>query len=344
MQTHLPERRRPTMRDVARQARVSLKTVSRVVNAEPGVSETLAARVRKAIDELGFRPHAGASTLRRSGGRTGTVGLLLPDVAGPFSAAVLRAVEDVAAEHAVLLLAGSVDGDPQRERDLVQALLDHRADGLVLAPTGADLGHLEGELRAGTAVVCVDRPAPGLAVDAVVATNADGTAEAVAHLAAIGHRRIAFLGGRRGSYPSDERERGHARALAAAGLAVDPALVVRGLDHPCDADRAVAALLDAADPPTALFAGDGDLTMGAVRALHRLDRQDRVALAGFDDVPLGDLLHPGVTVVTQDAAAMGHTAATVLFARLDGDRAPARVIPVRTTLVRRGSGEIPPAR
>jgi len=337
------ERRRPTMRDVALKAGVSLKTVSRVVNAEPGVSATLAARVRLAIDDLGFRPNAGASALRRADGKTATVGLLLQDVGNPFSSALQRAVEDVAVPRGVMVFSASLDGDPQRERELVQALTGRRADGLIIAPTGTDMSYLESELRAGTAVVCVDRLPVNLQVDAVVTTNTSGSAEGVRHLLAAGHHRIAFLGDRHDMFTASERYRGYVDALASAGIPLDPAVVVHDLTDAAAADSAVTALLVGPRPPTALFTAQNLVTIGAIRALRRLGSEHRIALVGFDDFPLADLLQPGITVVAQDPPAIGRTAAAVLFARLAGDSGQTAVHVVPTTLVRRGSGEIPPA-
>jgi LacI family transcriptional regulator len=334
------DRRRPTMRDVAQQAGVSLKTVSRVVNAEPGVSVILAARVRTAIDELGFRPNAGASALRRAGGKTAAVGLLLQDVGNPFSSALQRAVEDVAVPRGVMVFSASLDGDPRRERELVQALTMRRADGLIIAPTGTDMSYLESELRAGTAIVCVDRIPVNLHVDAVVTTNMSGSSEGVRHLLAGGHRRIGFLGDCRDLFTASERYRGYAEALAAAGVPVDPAVVVHDLTDVGMADGAVTTLLTRPNPPTALFTAQNLVTIGAIRALRRLGREQRIALVGFDDFPLADLVRPGVTVVAQDPPAIGRTAAAVLFARLAGESTPPTLHVVPTTLIRRGSGEL----
>ena len=163
--------RRPTMRDVAARAQVSFKTVSRVVNEEGGVSPLLERRVRQAIEDLDFRPNAGARILRRSDHRTATIGLLLEDVANPFSAAIQRAVEDVAVPRGVFVLSASLDEDAAREQALCKQFGARHVDGLVLAPAGDDQSHLAGELRRGTAIVCVDRAAGNLPVDSVLATN-----------------------------------------------------------------------------------------------------------------------------------------------------------------------------
>jgi LacI family transcriptional regulator len=330
------------MRDVAAQAGVSLKTVSRVVNGEAGVSAPLAERVRRAVDELGFRPDTGARSLRRTDRRTGSIALLLEDVANPYSAAVQRAVEDVASPRGVIVFAGSIDEDPERERALVRAFAARRADGLLLAPASADQGYLAAELGTGTPVVCVDREARGLQLDAVVTDNEAGVAAGVAHLVAGGHRRIAYLGDRPGIATARQRYAGYRRALAEAGLAVDETLVTHDLRAPEPAAAAATRLLAGPEPPTALFTAQNLVTLGVTRALHAAGRQRSVALVGFDDFPTADLLSPGVTVVAQDPAAIGALAATVLFARLDGDGAPpwTRIVP--SVLLARGSGEVPP--
>jgi LacI family transcriptional regulator len=336
------DRRRPTMRDVAARAGVSLKTVSRVVNAESGVSSALTVRVRSAIEELGFRPNAGASSLRRADGKTATVGLLLQDVANPFSSALQRAVEDFAVPRGVMVFSVSLDENPEREHEMTQAFTTRRADGLIIAPAGADQAYLEPELRSGTRIVCVDRLPVNLDVDSVVTTNASGSADGVRHLIASGHHRIAYLGDSSRLFTAIERYRGYVEVLAGAGIPLDPAIVVHDLRDATIAAGAVTTLMARPDPPTALFTSQNLVTIGAIRALRRLGLAELVALVGFDDFPLADLLVPAVTVVAQDPAAIGRTAASVLFARLAGDRGPAAVHIVPTTLIRRGSGEIPP--
>jgi LacI family transcriptional regulator len=334
--------RRPTLRDVAARAGVSFKTVSRVVNDEPGVSPELTGRVREAIDELAFRPNVGARVLRRSDARTASIGLLLDDIANPFCASVARAVEDVVLPRGVVLFTASIDDDPERERRLTATFTARRADGLLVMPTGDDQSYLAAELRAGTAVVCVDREARGLDVDSVVATNAAGAAEGVRHLIAAGHTRIAYLGDRATIATARHRLAGYRTALAEAGVAPDPSLVVPGLSDPAEATHATAALLRRPDPPTALFTAQNMVTIGAIRALHHLGLRRLVAVVGFDDFPTADLLSPGVTVVAQDPAAIGRRAAGLLLARMAGEAGPPATHAVATVLVARGSGELPP--
>lgn len=332
------------MRDVAARAGVSFKTVSRVVNGEPGVSPELATRVRSAVDELGFRPNAGARVLRRTDRRTASIALLLEDVGNPFSAVLARAVEDEAVPRGVMVFAASLDEDPARERALVDEFGARHADGLLLAPAGEDQSYLAAELARGTAVVCVDRPPRGIEVDSVVTTNALGARAAVRHLGGFGHRRIAYLGDRSTIDTARRRFEGYREGLDAVGVPFDHRLVAHDLRDPADADDAVTALLALPSPPTALFTAQNMVTVGAVRALRRLGLEHAVALVGFDDFLLADLLSPGVTVVAQDPAAIGRTAARLLFARIGGDRRAVQSRLVPTVLIRRGSGEIrPPA-
>ncbi len=330
---------RPTMNDVARSAGVSLKTVSRVVNGETTVAPDLVARVQAAVESLNYRPHIGASMLRRNDRRTRTIGVLLEDVGNPFSSAVHRAIEDEARTRGVHVLTGSLDEDPQRERELARAFAQRHADGLIIAPTGADQGYLATELAPDAPVVFVDRPAQGFPGDTVLTTNVMGATEAVRHLVAHGHRRIAFLCDQPRIATARSRRRGYAEALAEAGL--EPA-GVEELHHWSAAESATMALFNRAEPPTALFTGQNLITIGAVRALRRLRLHREIALVGFDDFPLADLVEPAVTVVAQDPAAMGRAAARALFERIDGDTRPPREFWIPTRLIRRGSGELPP--
>jgi LacI family transcriptional regulator len=329
------------MTDVAALAGVAVKTVSRVVNAEPSVSPELEAKVRRAIEQLNYRRDANASMLRRLGGKTQTIGLVLEDVANPFSSALHRAIEDSARARHVLVFAGSCDEDAVRERELVGSFRDRRVDGIIVVPAGRDHTYLYEEQRAGTAIVFVDRPAGHLDADSVVSNNVGGSVEAVEHLLAHGHRRIAFLGDLLSISTADERLKGYTQALDRAGVN-DGALVRTGLRDSEAAVGAVDELLALPDPPTALFTSQNLLTIGGVRALRRAGLERQIALIGFDDVALADIVEPAISVVAQDPQAMGQVAAELLFQRLDGDTSPSvhHVMPVN--LIARGSGEISP--
>ena len=330
------------MRDVAVLAGVGLKTVSRVMNGVSTVDPELARRVRAGADKLGYRPNLAASNLRRSGGRTGTIGLLVEDVGNPFSAALHRAVEEVARSRDVFLLTGSLNEDAERERHITRTLIDRRADGLIIVPSASDYRWVVAEQEAGTAFVFVDRvPAP-LVADAVLSDSRAGALEGLRHLAAAGHRRIGYLGDDLSIQTAQARYDAYQEAIAEVGGTVDPALVRTGLRTVDDAREATLDMLRAA-APTAIFASQNLVLIGAVHALHELGRQHDISLVGFDDLVLADRLVPAITVIAQDPAAIGRIAAERLFARLDGDRSPPAVHTVATRLVLRGSGEIAPA-
>src|SRR4051812_23177591 len=220
------------MLNVAALAGVSLKTVSRVVNREPGVSPTLEAKVRLAIEQLSYRRDANASMLRRLDGKTQTIGLVLEDVANPFSSALHRAIEDSARARNVLVFAGSCDEDPQRERDLIGSFRERRVDGIIVVPASHDHTYLYEEQRTGTALVFVDRPAAHLNADSVASDNIGGSVAAVEHLVAHGHRRIAFLGDLPSISTPRPPLRRHTQALHGAGLPRDAPPIPTGLPKP----------------------------------------------------------------------------------------------------------------
>src|SRR3954468_20315805 len=217
--------RRPTMKEVATLAGVSLATVSRVVNGDGKVRPDLAERVREAVGLLGYRRDLTATNLRRADRQSASVGLVFDDVANPFHAALLRGVETVARTRGVLPLVGSSDEDATRERELAEAFLSRRVDGLIVVPAGQDHSYLRADRDAGVALVFVDRPPGFIDADCVLSDNAGGAFAATAHLIAAGHRRIAFLGDRERIFTAAERLRGYREALAAHGIPYDEALV-----------------------------------------------------------------------------------------------------------------------
>ncbi len=334
-----PENRygnRPTMKDVAARAGVGLKTVSRVVNAEPGVTPETERRVQEAIDALGFRRNDSARVLRK--GSTASIGLVLEDLADPFYGPLSRAVEEIARAHGALLINGSSAEDPDREQELVLALCARRVDGLVIIPAGDDHRYLEPELKAGVATVFVDRPAGKIDADVVLSDSFGGARDGVAHLISHGHRRIGFIGDMPRIHTSAERLRGYRAAMEDAGIAVEGPWMSLGVTDPERVRRAAEEMLAGPSPVTAIFAGNNRVTVTVVRVLNEQRRP--VALVGFDDFELADLLQPGVTVVAQDAAQLGRTAAERLFRQLDGTLMTPERIELPTRLITRGSGEL----
>jgi len=335
-------RSRPTMRHVAALAGVGVKTVSRVINGEPNVSAATIAKVTAAARSLDYQPDLHAGNLRRADGRTRTLGLLVGSVDNPFAGAVHRAVEDAALQHGVAVFASSLDDDPDREQEAVSAFLRRRVDGLILTTVSESQAYLAPELRRGTPVVFVDREPAGITSDAVVSDNAHGAALATRHLLERGHRRLAYLGDRATIQTARERRRGFLEELGRAGVATRDVPVVEDLHDEESARAATIALFDSPNPPTAIFSAQNLVTIGVIHGLRERGRHRDIAVVGFDDVPLGDLLEPGLTVIAQDPQQIGRVAAERVFARLDGDRSPAARTIVPTRLIERGSGEIPP--
>jgi LacI family transcriptional regulator len=330
------------MRHVAELAGVSLKTVSRVVNCEPGVATATALRVSEAVDRLGFQRNDLARSLRQ-GGASATLGLVIEDVANPFYSAIAQAVVAAARARAYMVITGSCEEDPDRERDLVLALLRRRVDALLLVPAARMRDHawLARELGAGTPVVFLDRPPQRLDADTVVLDNRGGARMAVEHLLAQGHRRIAYVADPGELFTAAERLAGYRAAMAAADVRVSDELLRLGSHDAGQAEGAVRELL-ALPPgrrPTAIFTGNNRHTVGALRALRGLEQE--IALVGFDDFELADLLAVPTTVVRHDAERMGAEAAALAFGRLDGDGSSPRRVVVPTQLVARGSGEVP---
>src|SRR5437660_1828870 len=264
---------------------------------------------RTASERLDYRHNMTASSLRRSDGRSATIGVVLEDVANPFASALHRSIEDVAVKRGVLVLAGSSDEDGERERRLVSAFASRRVDGLIIQPSSHDHSYLLTERRAGTAMVFVDRPPAFLDADTVLTDNTAGVKRGVRHLVEHGHRRIGYLGDMRTIATAADRHQGYVEELAEHEIKLDERLVrldLRGIEK---AEAATTELLTRREPPTALFTGQNLITIGAFRALRRLGLHRKVALIGFDDILLADLLEPGLTVTAQDPTARVRTAA-----------------------------------
>ncbi len=328
---------RPTIRDVAGRAGVSVKTVSRVLNREDGVAEATTERVLAAISALGFHRNDLASSLRR-GHSSATLGLLIEDISNPFYSAIAQTAESLAHERGYVLITASCEEDPERERELTDLLLRRRADALLVVPAGADHRSVSGLVP----MVFLDRPPCGVEADTVLFDNADCAERGVEHLIAHGHRRIAWLSDRETLYTAGERLTGYRRALRAAGIPSDPGLIRTGLHHAGEAAAALRDLLELSEErrPTAVLAANNRNTVGALRALR--GHRHELALVGIDDFELADVLTPAITVVRTYPERLAAVATDRVFARLHGDQRPPERLIVATDLVVRGSGEIAP--
>ncbi|GAA4685816.1 LacI family DNA-binding transcriptional regulator [Frondihabitans cladoniiphilus] len=360
-----------TLANVAERAGVSLKTASRAVNGERHVAEETRNRVMRAADDLGFQLNGLASLLKR-GIRSDFVGLVTGDLANPFYSQLAKGVERELRTAGLTLVVSSSDESGARERALVDELVARQVRALLVVSTLESNASLAAAQQRGIPVVFVDRPPTDLAADSVVLDNRAGAAAAVRHLQRHGHSRIGFIGDFDRLPTHRQRLDGYLDAVEGAGGAggrdgTETRMLVRENSHDAEsARRAATELLGLEDPPTALFTSNNRVTIGALSALREAGLT--TALVGFDDFDLADVL--GVTVVAHDPVDMGVRAARLALdalaerGALHGGERPAErsgerpgersaegstvrgggtaslVLP--TTLVPRGSGEVPP--
>ena len=321
------------MVDVAREAGVALRTVSRMVNGDTTVGEDLAQRIRAAIERLDYQPDERARQLRT--GRTATLGAAVRSIADTNP--VLGAVELAARAARLNVVAMSTDDDEAREREAVMSMCGRRMDGIIIEPIAEDHAYLQPEIDSGLAVVAFDRPAAGITVDTVLTDNRGGIVLAFEHLVRQGHRRIGYIGDDERIYTGRERASAFRDCLRGIGCALG------GLVHagPIEPARIAAALeVLRAEGVTAVVTGNALTTVAVVRRFG--PDFGSTALVGFDDFPLSDLLRPGLTVVAQGDREIGQTAIDLFRSRLADRERPVRTVTVPTTLIVRGSGEIAP--
>jgi LacI family transcriptional regulator, galactose operon repressor len=308
--------RRPTVKDVARQAGVSTATVSRVLTGTGTVDDVLAERVRAACVALQYRPNSAARALVR--GTSAIIGLLVTEFRNPFFMDIVHGVEDVTQEHGYLLVLCNSKEDQDREGQYIELLCAEQVAGAIVVPTTDRKPILTPLVESGIPVVCVDRRVRDRAIDSVLIDNVGAAREAVAHLIGNGYRRIGIVTGPDRTTTARERLEGYHSALREAGIAPDPELERRG---PFTQDRGrqlTSELLDLTPAVEALLIGNNRLMQGALHAIyaHGLRIPDDIAVVGFDDVPW---IAPGsvsLTTVTQPAYELGCTAALRLIQRL----------------------------
>jgi LacI family transcriptional regulator len=243
-------------------------------------------------------------------------------------------------QQGIAVLSQSFEEDPNRERRIVTEFVRRRVDGLILTTVSKEQGYLSAEAARGTPIVFVDRPAVSVAFDSVVSANFEGAVEATRHLLEHGHRHVAHIGADPQFWTVRERERGFLSEISRWEIPRSQVIVLTDVRDEESARAAVHRLCDEPEPPTAIFAAQNRVLTGTVRAMHELGVQHTVALVGFDDVELLDVVDPGVTVVSQNPRRLGELAAQRLLARMTGAALELETLTVPTTLVVRGSGEI----
>jgi LacI family transcriptional regulator len=326
------------MADVAKLAGVGKMTVSRLMSGSANVSKETAERVQRAIRMLNYQPNELARSLRSVHSKT--IALILPYLYDPFFATCAHAISTVATQHGYSVLITTSDENTEIEQTQAALMLRRRIDGMIIIPAAADDDYLRGKDFENVHIVTLDRPAPHSRFDSVLVNNRAGARAGVAHLIDHGHRAIAFLGLPKSLFTMQARYAGYKEAMINAGLTAEDYIECRS---PEETVTTVHSLLTENKPPTALFAGN-NLTMRyllhALNMLH-IDVPGQIALAGFDDFDIADVLQPALTVVRQPVYQIGEMAANLLFQRISRGEYPAkghRVVLPTELVIRRSCG------
>jgi LacI family transcriptional regulator len=331
----------PNIQAVARTAGVSPASVSRYLNGRITLPDETARRIEAAVAALGYRPNAIARRLRR--GTSETLGFITADIAYPLFATIASAAEAEATALGYSLVMFNSRNRAASEISFLSRIEDRQLDGVLLLTNHVDDGTLAARITACRTVVLIDEDVPGAAAARLFADNERGGYLAGRHLAASGHRRIAHVSGQPGLLSVEERRRGFERALAEAGIAIDPQLVCLGSYDESFGAEAFARLFALPSPPTAVFAAADMLAIGIIRAARDAGvavPQD-LSIVGYDDIPLASLLDPPLTTVRQSTDAFGRRGVRLLVGLLKGGRMPATAERIAVELVVRRS-VVPP--
>ena len=326
-----------TMADVAKRAGVSKTTVSRVLNGKCEINEATALRVRQVIEEMGYVPSAGAVGLAR--GRTQTLGMLVPSLTWPWMGDLLQGVVDVVESEGYGLLLFTCNRGDQSMRQFATQVSAKAFDGLLVVEPEGTIDYIAGLYERGLPVVLIDDRARRPRFPSVATTNRDGAEMAADHLLALGRRRPLVITGENRFGCTHERLAGFAAAFDAAGVTLDPGLVVEG-DFTVDCGRlAVKRMLDAGVAFDSVFAHNDLSAAGALQAVREagLKVPEDVAVVGFDDIPLAAHTEPPLTTVRQPLREMGEAAARMLISHFGDTSLPDIPTVIPTTLVVRGS-------
>jgi LacI family transcriptional regulator len=328
----------PTIKDVAKRAGVAPITASRVINASGYVSESTRQRVEAAIEELGYVPNRIARSLRSK--QTHTLALVLTDITNPFWTTVARGVEDVANGDGFSVILCNTDESEAKEHSYVRVLLQKQVDGFLLVPAHSDARSVTLIRKQEVPLVILDRTVPAR-VDTVRSDSEGGAYQLTRHLLELGHRRIAMLGGPREVSTAVDRVHGYRRALSEAKIPPDERMVIYGAYTQEGGYAMSERVLELSPRPTALFAANNFIAIGAFRALREAGLQVPldVSLVAFDDLPPTFSMQPFLTVAAQHAYEMGQTATRLLLKRLaeEAPGVPQEIVLPTDLVVRRSS-------
>ncbi|MBI5564673.1 MAG: LacI family DNA-binding transcriptional regulator [Chloroflexi bacterium] len=327
----------PTIQEVAEKAGVSPTTVSHVINNSRVVADETRQRVEAAMEELHYRPNALARSLRR--GQTHTLGLILPDSSNPFFAEIGHSIEAAAFEQGYSVVLCNTEGDLAKEALYVDVLSKKQVDGIIFVAAGEQTDSLRALLHHKLPVVVVDRDLPDVEIDAVLTDNRQGGYLATKHLIDLGHTRIGCIAGPSHLTPSAQRVIGYRDALTEAGLPIVDDLITRGDFHPESGYLAARSLLDGPTAPTAIFACNDLMALGALRAVAEHGRRvpANFAIVGFDDIELASFTSPPLTTIAQPKSDLGRLAVQWLIERIADKARPARRELLPTRLIVRGT-------
>jgi LacI family transcriptional regulator len=328
----------PTIKDVAREAAVSVATVSRVFNGAAVVREETARRIRDVAASLRYTPHGGARSLITR--RTNTLGVLLPDLYGEFFSELIHGI-DITARHKGYHILVSRSWEGRTEVEEAMRAMRGRVDGVLLMSPDIDKESLH-KVPPSIPVVLLSSAAMGTNVDSVVIENFRGAKEMVKHLHSAGHTRIAIIKGAAGNYDAAERLRGYRAALREAGIDSDARLELPGDFTEAGGYAAAIDALTMAPRPTAIFAANDSMAIGALSALRESGVRvpDDIAVAGFDDIPLARYMDPPLSSVRVPIADLGSRAVEILLTAIgdNGARAHRRERVSTELVIRRSTG------
>jgi len=330
------------MKDVAERAGVSITTVSHVINNSRPVSDELTKRVHDAMHELEYHPNLLARSLRMK--KTKTLGVILPDISNSFFADIARAIEDTSFESDFSVIFCNTDGDMAKEIIYTRALSEKQVDGIIFVAAGESADLVRSLQTQRMPVVIVDRPLGEINADTVVSDNTGGAYEAVQHLIELGHRRIACITGPSIIETATQRLFGYRKAMQEAGLPAPEDYILRSNFRFEGGRDAAVKLLTNPEPPTAIFAANDLMAIGAIGAAKSLGLTipNDLSIVGFDDIAMSSFFNPALTTIVQPKYEIGVLATKMLMERLENPRLPKRRHLLSTHLVVRASSAAPP--
>jgi len=329
-----------TVIEIAHAAGVSKSTVSLVLQGSPLVNEATRAKVNQAIRELGYVYNRGAANLRQSNAKSKIIGIVVNDLTNSFFAELAVGVDMVVQSAGYVQFLSNSGESADRQREVIASMREHGISGLIVSPArGTDAADLKPLIAAGIPVVVVVRNVPGAKVSSLMSDNHAGAFASVEHLAGLGHRRIAFLGGFPDTTVFAERMQGYRDALVKSGLAADESLVVGSAPSRAGGVDAVTRALQLANPPTAAVCFNDAVAFGVCDGLRARRREPGAdfAVVGFDDVIEAKTAVPALTTVSVDPQGMGRRAAQLLLKQISAGKPEPEALTGSVRLVVRAS-------